>query len=162
MTVRKADTRDVRAIRYLMHPGPNAGILFPKARPTYIHENLHTTWVMVDNKDVPIAYLLCHIPSHLEDTSKQDAIIPASDWQRKVYLDSCTVRPECRGEHIMAKLCLHAMEKLSNRGFCHFFAEVHPDNIAAIKSLYRLGFQDYAFQNKTMRRCYYKEYGREG
>lgn len=61
---------------------------------------------------------------------------------KTLMFETCQVLPKYRGNGIQVRLCKEVYKNI-REGYKYILATVHPDNIASLKSLQKLGFRIY-------------------
>lgn len=95
-----------------------------------------------------VAFFIIDYPRDREDNLGYDIGLSRQERMRVAHMDTVCVLEDYRGNHLMERLLQTAEEKLSQTGFCHLMATVHPDNRYSLENMISHGYQVAATKGK--------------
>ena len=94
-------------------------------------------------KDTLAGFLIAE--RHINPTGELAEEIPKDDLSSSIEMDNAGVLPKYRGNHLQESLILKAesIMKERNASIKYSYATVHPDNLASLKTLEKIGYKKY-------------------
>ena len=88
-----------------------------------------------------VGNLLVKYPGMEEENLGYDLSFDFNQLSEVVHMDSCSVLPEARGNHLEARLIRYAENLIDPTRYSILLATVSPENIPSMKTLTKLGYE---------------------
>ena len=110
----------------------------------YVNDVISTSGfgvVACDTDGNIVGNLLVKYPGMEEENLGYDLAFDSHQLSRVAHMDSCSVLPSARGNHLEARMMQFAEKLIEPTCYSILLATVAPENIPSMKTLTRLGYQ---------------------